>query len=95
MKTIVMESVSASELDATINTLATNIEDLKGLIAKKPAPQQKGNEYLTIKTTANLLHVSTMTLHRWTSKKLITAKRVGSRVYYLRSDIEKALKDKA
>lgn len=45
------------------------------------------DKLITRKETATLMKVSVETLYHWNVKKILKAKKVGNRVYYLRSDI--------
>lgn len=53
--------------------------------------QTKKDKYLTRKEVIKLLKISLPTLNDWTKRKLITAKKIGTRVLYKESDIEAAL----
>ncbi len=39
------------------------------------------------KETAKLLNVSVETLFNWNNKKILEAKKMGNRVYYLKNDV--------
>ena len=49
--------------------------------------------YLTREELSRQLHISLPTLNTYTKNGLIPAKRLGSRVLYLESDVQNALKD--
>jgi len=57
---------------------------------KEFKPKQP-NEYLTRKEVAKLFKVDISTIHNWCKSKKLKPLGIGSRVYFLRSDIEKSL----
>lgn len=59
---------------------------LKHFTAKQP------NEYLTRQEVAKMFNVDISTVHNWCKSKKINPLGIGSRVYFLRSDIEASLK---
>tara|TARA_R110000796_G_scaffold41772_4_gene103472 strand:+ start:54688 stop:54963 length:276 start_codon:yes stop_codon:yes gene_type:complete len=68
-------------------------QSLKEQIKKlKQDLSEKLNEtLLTRPETAQLLKISTSTLSKWTSDGTLTSHGIGGRVYYKRSEIDKAL----
>jgi predicted DNA-binding transcriptional regulator AlpA len=48
-------------------------------------------EYLTREDAKKLLRLSYTTLWKYDKEKILPARRIGSRVYYLKSDIEQLL----
>jgi hypothetical protein len=48
-------------------------------------------EYLTRKQVKEELHVSFPTLNRFDKEGILTARKIGGRVLYLRSDVEMAI----
>jgi len=50
-----------------------------------------GKELLTRKQAAAFLGVTLPTLHKWTLSGRVKGRRIGSRVRYYQSDLEKAL----
>lgn len=54
--------------------------------------QQTPEQYLTRKEVADMLKIELSTLHNWCKKGKLKPYGIGNRVYFLRSDIEKALK---
>jgi predicted DNA-binding transcriptional regulator AlpA len=49
------------------------------------------NEYLTRKEVAAMFKVDISTIHNWCKSKRLKPLGIGSRVYFLRSDIEQSL----
>ena len=50
------------------------------------------NEYLTRQEVAQMFNVDISTVHNWCKSKKLNPLGIGSRVYFLRSDIEASLK---
>jgi len=48
-------------------------------------------EYMTRQQVRDEVHVSYPTLNRFDKEGILTARKIGGRVLYLRSDIEKAI----
>ncbi|MDI5886538.1 helix-turn-helix domain-containing protein [Flavobacterium yafengii] len=59
---------------------------LKHFTPKQP------NEYLTRQEVAQMFNVDLSTIHNWCKSKKLNPLRLGSRVYFLRSEIEASLK---
>ncbi|TKD67328.1 helix-turn-helix domain-containing protein [Flavobacterium sp. ASW18X] len=62
------------------------IEELKANFQPK-APE----EFLTRKKTAEILQINLSTLYLWTKRGLLKSYGIAGKVYYKRSEIEKAL----
>lgn len=69
------------------NALKTQLDFLK----KEINPIKIDEEYLTRKEVASLFKIELSTLHNWCKKGKLQSYGIGNRVYFLRSDIEKAL----
>lgn len=69
----------ASILDERITELKRNFTP------KEP------EEYLTAKDLENALKISSVTRWEWGKKKILNPKKIGNRVYYLRSEINELL----
>ena len=77
------------------------IADLQGFIAHAVKEQFDASrsaeqvtdpdQYLTRKEAARYLRLSLVTLHEYTGRGIVTAYRVGARVLYLKSDLDKCL----
>lgn len=50
------------------------------------------NEYLTRQEVARMFNVDLSTIHNWCKSKKLNPLGLGSRVYFLRSEIEQSLK---
>ncbi len=55
------------------------------------APKQP-NEYLTRQEVAQMFNVDISTIHNWCKSKRLNPLGLGSRVYFLRSEVEGSLK---
>ncbi len=88
MKKIFFTGTSEENLLKKISEeLNFQLGNLKKSITK---PTKK---YLTRKDVSELLEVNLSTLHNWKKSNILKPKKIGSRVYYLLSDIEKLLKN--
>lgn len=84
-KFIQIQNVTRQELVSIIeNTVQSKLNSF--LSSKEP-------ETLTIKETAELLSVSTVTIHSYIRRGLFPASKIGRRIVIKREDIEKALKE--
>lgn len=85
---IILQNVSLSDIEALVSKV---IDDkIKSI---NPTPANVAGKLLTRQETAKLLKISLPTLDSWTNAGLIKAKRVGTRVRYVYSDVEAAIKD--
>jgi hypothetical protein len=62
---------------------------LENLLKLYPPTQQK--EYLTRKNVADMFSVDISTVHNWCKSKRLNPLGIGSRVYFLRSEVEASL----
>ena len=87
MKQIQFVQVTPEQLqDAIIEGVNTQLTDLKKHFQPKEA-----EEYLTRNEVAKMLKVDLSTLHNWNKKGKLKTYGLGGRVYYKRSEIEKAI----
>ena len=84
-----VQNVSMSDIEATLSRLLD--EKLSNL---QPANNQEPAKYLTRKETAAKLRVSLPTLADWTRIGILKSKRIGSRILYLSTDVDAAIKDR-
>jgi len=88
-------------MSATVQFIQTTPEQLQSEIANgvkvqlqeflqhfKPAPPA---EYLTRQQVAQMFNVDLSTVHNWSKSGKLKPLGLGSRVYFLRSDIEECL----
>lgn len=85
---VLVQNVSMSDIEATLSRLLD--EKLSNL---QPANQEPV-KYLTRKETAAKLRISLPTLADWTRASILKSKRIGSRILYLSTDVEAAIKDR-
>ena len=84
---------------ANIQFISTNPEELSELISNQIAEHLKAlkesiphpEQLLTREQTAELLQVDLSTLWHWSKKGKLKSYGISNRVYYKRSEIEKAL----
>lgn len=95
--TIQIQGMTAEQLQGLFDGVNRKVESLanlfKGIVDARE--EKSSNKYLTTKETCDMLHVSSMTLRRWSKTGILHPKRAGNKVYYLKSDVESALHDKA
>jgi hypothetical protein len=70
----------------TINELIAQVQELS-----KNLKPKESDEYLTRQDVAKLCKVSISTVSNWKNDSVITAYGMGGRVYYKRSEIDKAM----
>lgn len=89
MQTIQITQLSPEQFEEAITkAIKSQLDTLK----KDINPVQSKEEYLSRKEVAELLKIELSTLHNWCKKGKLIPYGIGNRVYFLRSDIEKALK---
>lgn len=88
MQTIQFIQTTPEQLQLQISAgVKSQLEDfLKHFTPKQP------NEYLTRQEVAQMFNVDLSTIHNWCKSKKLKPLGLGSRVYFLRSDIEESLK---
>ena len=77
-----------------VKPLTEKMDKLLKVIQMIPKEDDE-DKLITRRETANLMKVSVETLYHWNLKKILKAKKIGNRVYYLRSDIMNKLKSVA
>lgn len=87
MQTIQFISVTPQELQTQISEgVKSQLDDfLKHFKPKQP------NEYVTRAEVAQMFNVDLSTVHNWSKSGKLKPLGMGSRVYFLRSDIENSL----
>lgn len=87
MKQIQFIQVTPEQLqEAIINGVKNQLENFKRHFQPK-----EPTEYLTRKEVSDLFKVDISTIHNWTVKGILKAYSIGRRVYYKRSEVEKAI----
>ncbi len=88
MATVQFIQTTPEQLQLQISAgVKSQLEDfLKHFTPKQP------NEYLTRQEVAQMFNVDLSTIHNWCKSKKLKPLGLGSRVYFLRSDIEESLK---
>jgi hypothetical protein len=87
MGTLQLIEVTPQQLQEEIlKGIKTQLKEFASLF--KATPQE---EYLTREETAKLLKVDLSTLWHWNKKGILTPFGISNRVYYKRSDIDKAM----
>ncbi len=88
METIQLLNVTPEQLqNAITKEVKSHLDKLfENLKTKQP------DEYLSRKDVAKLFKVDISTIHNWCKSNKLKPLGIGSRVYFLRSDIEQSLK---
>lgn len=88
MSTVQFIQTTPQELQQQINEgVKIQLQDfLKHFKPKLP------NDYLTRSDVAKMFNVDISTVHNWCKSKRLNPLGIGSRVYFLRSEIEASLK---
>lgn len=88
MATVQFIQTTPQELQTQINEgVKIQLQEfLKHFKPKEP------NEYLTRQDVAKMFDVDISTIHNWCKSKRLNPLGIGSRVYFLRSEIEASLK---
>lgn len=68
------------------------LNKITNVIQLNPKESENENELLTRKQTAELLKVSETSLFLWNRKKVLEHKKIGNRVYYIKSEVLNKLK---
>lgn len=88
MTQLIFTQIPIEELKSVISDVVKS-ELQVGLRDYTPNPLPE--DLLTRKETANLLGISLPSLHSWTIEGKIPAYRIGTRVRYKRSEVERSL----
>lgn len=88
-----IESIEATDLITRLDRMESAIAALSET-PTTPAPVKAAPDYITRREVANLFKITLVTVHDWTRKGLLTAYKIGNRVYYKRTEVEGALTKK-
>lgn len=89
---IQIENIEADELLNRLDKLEGAISAL--CTQPQPTVPETGTDYITRKEVARLFRVSIVTVHDWTNKGILTAYKIGNKVFYKRCEVESALVQK-
>jgi predicted DNA-binding transcriptional regulator AlpA len=88
-------------MSATVQFIQTTPQELQTQISEgvkiqlteflKHFTPKQPNEYLTRQQVAQMFNVDLSTIHNWCKSKKLNPLGIGSRVYFLRSEIEASL----
>ena len=73
-----------------------SIEELRNLIkesVREEINREKDKKLMSFKETCNFLECSASALNKWKSENRIPFKKLGKRVYFIKDEIIKALKE--
>ncbi len=89
---IQIENIEADELFTRLDKLEGAITALS--TQPQPNTPETGTDYITRKEVARIFRVSVVTVHDWTNKGILTAYKIGNKVFYKHHEVEKALVQK-
>jgi hypothetical protein len=89
MEQIVLFSIPMTELQSLIAISVT--ESLEAHLPSLQPAAPPVEAYLSREETCDLLQISVMTLRQLELRGVLLGRRIGRRVLYLRSDVERAL----
>lgn len=88
-QTFQMVNLSVSDLTELIkNVISTEIQKVVSPTTQSQKPE---SEILSREQTKNLLGISYVTLWKHSRNGILKAKKIGSKIYYMRSDIDDLL----
>jgi predicted DNA-binding transcriptional regulator AlpA len=88
VQTIQITQLSPEQFEESIRkAVKSQLDSIK----KEITPVLPKEEYLTRRQVADLFQIELSTLHNWCKKGKLKPYGIGNRVYFLRSDIDKAL----
>lgn len=91
IKTVLqIESIEAGEILTRLDRMESAINALNGN-PQPTATDTPQSEYITRREVAKLFKISLVTVHDWTKKGILQAYKIGKRVYFKPSEVEKAL----
>ncbi|MCD8433358.1 helix-turn-helix domain-containing protein [Tenacibaculum finnmarkense] len=86
-KKIILEGITSADL---VSQLAKSVKEL--LTNEETTPTEQTPEFWTRQQTADFLSVSLVTLFNWNKKGILKTYRVGTKVFYRKSDVLECLK---
>lgn len=85
-QTLQLVQLSVDDMTKIISeAVANELQKVTDLITLRPT--QNENELLSREETSKLLKVSFTTLFNWNREKVLEAKKLGKKVYYLKSEV--------
>ncbi|MCG8247704.1 DNA-binding protein [Tenacibaculum finnmarkense] len=86
-KKIILEGITSADL---VSQLAKSVKEL--LTNKETTPTEQAPDFWTRQQTADFLSVSLVTLFNWNKKGILKTYRVGTKVFYKKSEVLGCLK---
>ncbi len=87
-----IEGMQADELTNRLSSLENALKDLAQVINPSEKPQEA--EYITRRAVCDMLKITLVTVHDWTKKGILTAYKIGNRVYYKPCEVRAAMVQK-
>jgi len=88
-KVIQIENLEAGELLTRLEKLENAITAL--CTQPQPMATDTATDYITRREVARLFGISLVTVHDWTNKGILTAYKIGNKVFYKHVEVENAL----
>jgi excisionase family DNA binding protein len=88
------ELIKNARFEISGNDLVTLAKTLATELSPKTPEKKEADEILTVEQTCKLLGISRVTLYEWNRTGTLQHRKIGRRVYYYRSDIDKILKNR-
>jgi hypothetical protein len=90
METTQITTVTPKELvDLISESVKTQIKELSSYLTNNPSKEAK--EFLTRKQTADLFHVSLVTIHEWQNNGTLKVYKMGNRSFFKYSELLETL----
>lgn len=86
---ILIQQLEASELLGRLDRLEHAVTALHS--TPQPVAAAPLSGYLTRRELAKLFRISLVTVHDWTRKGVLTAYKIGNRIYYKSDEVEAAM----
>lgn len=90
-----MENFSKEMINNPFESLDSRLQRIEAmLLQQQPVVKEErtSKELKTRKEAADFFDITLPTLHKWTKEGKVKGQRIGSRIRYYQSDLEKALK---
>ena len=87
MEQIILNGLTVPQLREMIANTFKEVYEAKEKIKNQLPKTLKGDNFLSRKQTAKLLHISLPTLNEWTKDGTLTSYRIGTRVLYKNEEV--------
>ncbi len=84
-------TINAGQLIEVVNYAVTKTKAEFEVEQPQLTAHDTRTDYITRKEVAERFKISLVTVHDWTKKKVLTAYKIGNKVFYKRCEVEQAL----